>query len=126
MVWSHSYFPFHVLEVLLLNMEGAIKLKFFQTACLEVCYGMVSFFAKVKIFRFRPKKTIGCKEIEINVPAWTVITRVFPTGSPTITWGMRMRRAHLQSSSVSNVPLRAAVQNYPPTTPHSCSHIFCL
>ena len=55
MVWSHSYFPFHVLVVLLLNMEGAIKLKFCQTARLVVCYGMVSFFAKVKIFRFRPK-----------------------------------------------------------------------
>ena len=55
MVWSHSYFPFHVFAVLLLNMEGAMKLKFCQTARLEVCYGMVSFFAKVKFFRFRPK-----------------------------------------------------------------------
>ena len=41
MVWSHSYFAFHVLVVLLLNMEGAMKLKFCQTARLEVCYGMV-------------------------------------------------------------------------------------
>ena len=31
-----------------------MKLKFCQTARLEVCYGIVSFFAKVKIFRFRP------------------------------------------------------------------------
>ena len=55
MVWSHSYFPFLVFAVLLLNMEGAMKLKFCQTARLEVCYGMVSFFAKVKFFRFQPK-----------------------------------------------------------------------
>ena len=52
MVWSHSYYPFSVLVVLLLNMEGAMKLKFCQTARLEVCYGIVSFFAKVKIFKF--------------------------------------------------------------------------
>ena len=55
MVWSHFYFSFHVLVVLLLNMEGSMKLKFCQTARLEVCYGMVSFFAKVKFFGFRPK-----------------------------------------------------------------------
>ena len=55
MVWSHSYFPFHVLVVLLLNMEGAMKLKFCQTARLEVCYGMVSFFAKVKFSDFSQK-----------------------------------------------------------------------
>ena len=32
-----------------------MKLKFCQTARLEVCYGIVSFFAKVKIFKFWPK-----------------------------------------------------------------------
>ena len=32
-----------------------MKLKFCQTARLEVCYRLVSFFAKVKIFRFWPK-----------------------------------------------------------------------
>ena len=32
-----------------------MKLKFCQTARLEVCYCLESFFAKVKIFRFWPK-----------------------------------------------------------------------
>ena len=32
-----------------------MKLKFCQTARLEVCYRLVSLFAKVKIFRFWPK-----------------------------------------------------------------------
>ena len=66
MVWSHSYFPFLVLVVLLLNMEGAMMLKFCQTARLEVCYGMVSFFSKVKFFRFRPKKVVR-KACQLNV-----------------------------------------------------------
>ena len=32
-----------------------MELKFCQTARLEVCYCLESFFAKVKIFRFWPK-----------------------------------------------------------------------
>ena len=32
-----------------------MELKFCQNACLEVCYCLESFFAKVKIFRFWPK-----------------------------------------------------------------------
>ena len=32
-----------------------MKLEFCQTARLEVCYRLVSFFAKVKIFKFWPK-----------------------------------------------------------------------
>ena len=32
--------------------EGALKLKICQTARLEVCYCLESFFAEVKIFRF--------------------------------------------------------------------------
>ena len=32
-----------------------MKLKFCQTACLDVCYRLESFTAEVKIFRFWPK-----------------------------------------------------------------------
>ena len=34
------------------SLEGAVKLKFAPFAPLEMCFYMVSFFAKVKFFRF--------------------------------------------------------------------------